>query len=166
MKTLQEELSTRVEAYDFWSTRRRYGPKGANNLNLWVLACMDERLPVDEALGIHVDTPAGHGDAHCFRNAGGIVTDDAIRSDVGSVEARNECRDSIVAEPKRCSCRFVNLGQCPDAAVDRHGRHLCGLTPEQIARGIDAVDADVIECATPERAFRADIASPDPHREG
>jgi len=41
---------------------------------------MDERLPVDEALGIHVDTPAGHGDAHCFRNAGGIVTDDAIRS--------------------------------------------------------------------------------------
>jgi Carbonic anhydrase len=41
---------------------------------------MDERLPVDEALGIHVDTPAGGGDAHCFRNAGGIVTDDAIRS--------------------------------------------------------------------------------------
>lgn len=41
---------------------------------------MDERLPIDEALGINVDTPAGGGDAHCFRNAGGIVTDDAIRS--------------------------------------------------------------------------------------
>ncbi|MCL4322645.1 MAG: carbonic anhydrase [Deltaproteobacteria bacterium] len=41
---------------------------------------MDERLPVDEALGIHVDSPAGAGDAHCFRNAGGIATDDAIRS--------------------------------------------------------------------------------------
>ena len=53
---------------------------GHNNRKLWVLACMDERLPIDEALGIHVDTPAGHGDAHCFRNAGGIVTDDAIRS--------------------------------------------------------------------------------------
>ena len=50
------------------------------NRSLWVLACMDERLPVDEALGIYVDTPAGGGDAHCFRNAGGIVTDDAIRS--------------------------------------------------------------------------------------
>lgn len=47
---------------------------------LWVLACMDERLPVDEALGIRADTPVGGGDAHLFRNAGGIVTDDAIRS--------------------------------------------------------------------------------------
>lgn len=35
---------------------------------------MDERLPVYQALGI------GDGDAHIFRNAGGLVTDDAIRS--------------------------------------------------------------------------------------
>lgn len=80
MTTLEAQLDTRVTAYDRWATRRRYGPDGHNNLSLWVLACMDERLPVDEALGIHVDTPAGGGDAHCFRNAGGIVTDDAIRS--------------------------------------------------------------------------------------
>lgn len=80
MTTLEAQLDTRVTAYDHWATRRRYGPDGHNNLSLWVLACMDERLPVDEALGIHVDTPAGGGDAHCFRNAGGIVTDDAIRS--------------------------------------------------------------------------------------
>ncbi len=80
LKTLKEELGTRVAAYDHWAQRRRHGPAGHNNLKLWVLACMDERLPIDEALGIHVDTPAGHGDAHCFRNAGGIVTDDAIRS--------------------------------------------------------------------------------------
>ncbi|WP_208099085.1 carbonic anhydrase [Nostoc sp. 106C] len=35
---------------------------------------MDERLPVEKALGI------SEGDAHIFRNAGGLVTDDAIRS--------------------------------------------------------------------------------------
>ncbi|WP_228013473.1 beta-class carbonic anhydrase [Nostoc edaphicum] len=35
---------------------------------------MDERLPVEKALGI------GEGDAYIFRNAGGLVTDDAIRS--------------------------------------------------------------------------------------
>jgi len=80
MPTLKEELSARVAAYDHWATRRRYGPDGHNDRSLWVLACMDERLPVDEALGIRVDSPAGGGDAHCFRNAGGIVTDDAIRS--------------------------------------------------------------------------------------
>ena len=80
MSTLKDEITARVAAYDYWATRRRYGPDGHNDRSLWVLACMDERLPVDEALGIRVDTPVGGGDAHCFRNAGGIVTDDAIRS--------------------------------------------------------------------------------------
>jgi carbonic anhydrase len=80
MASLKDELTERVAAYDKWAMRRRYGPDGHNNKSLWVLACMDERLPVDEALGIRVDSPAGGGDAHCFRNAGGIVTDDAIRS--------------------------------------------------------------------------------------
>lgn len=80
MTTLKNKLEQRISDYDFWATRRRYGAEGHNDASLWVLACMDERLPVDEALGIHVDTPVGGGDAHCFRNAGGIVTDDAIRS--------------------------------------------------------------------------------------
>lgn len=80
MTTLKEELESRVTEYDYWAKRRWHGPEGHNNRSLWVLACMDERLPVDEALGIRVDSPAGEGDAHCFRNAGGVVTDDAIRS--------------------------------------------------------------------------------------
>lgn len=80
MTTLKGKLEKRITDYDYWAQRRRYGAEGHNNAGLWVLACMDERLPVDEALGIHVDTPVGGGDAHCFRNAGGIVTDDAIRS--------------------------------------------------------------------------------------
>lgn len=80
MATLKDQLTAKIGAYERWATRRRYGAEGSNNRRLWVLACMDERLPIDEALGIHVDSPAGAGDAHCFRNAGGIVTDDAIRS--------------------------------------------------------------------------------------
>lgn len=55
-----------------WALRRQKGIP--NNRRLWVLACMDERLPIEEALGIR------EGDAHIFRNAGGLVTDDAIRS--------------------------------------------------------------------------------------
>ncbi len=42
-------------------------------LRLAVLTCMDTRLS-RKALGL------GPGDAHLIRNAGGIVTDDAIRS--------------------------------------------------------------------------------------
>lgn len=39
-----------------------------------VLACMDARLNVYDALGL------ADGDAHVIRNAGGVVTDDEIRS--------------------------------------------------------------------------------------
>src|SRR5207253_7874082 len=41
---------------------------------LAVLACMDARLHVSKILGLE------EGDAHVIRNAGGVVTDDAIRS--------------------------------------------------------------------------------------
>ena len=43
-------------------------------LGLAVVACMDARLDTHALLGI------GVGDAHVIRNAGGVVTDDAIRS--------------------------------------------------------------------------------------
>ncbi len=39
-----------------------------------VVACMDARLDVYRILGL------GEGEAHVIRNAGGVVTDDAIRS--------------------------------------------------------------------------------------
>ena len=39
-----------------------------------IVACMDARLDVYRMLGI------GEGEAHVIRNAGGVVTDDAIRS--------------------------------------------------------------------------------------
>lgn len=41
---------------------------------LAVVACMDARLHVSKILGL------GEGDAHVIRNAGGAITDDAIRS--------------------------------------------------------------------------------------
>jgi carbonic anhydrase len=41
---------------------------------LAVVACMDARLHVSAILGL------GEGDAHIIRNAGGVVTDDVVRS--------------------------------------------------------------------------------------
>ena len=41
---------------------------------LAILACMDARLSVEDVLGLRT------GDAHIIRNAGGLATDDAIRS--------------------------------------------------------------------------------------
>ncbi len=44
------------------------------NLRLAVLACMDARMDVPRLLGMQL------GDAHIIRNAGGVASDDAIRS--------------------------------------------------------------------------------------
>ena len=69
---LHQQIDQKISEKQAWALRRQLGIP--NNKRLWVLTCMDERLPVDKALGI------GEGDAHIFRNAGGLVTDDAIRS--------------------------------------------------------------------------------------
>jgi carbonic anhydrase len=47
---------------------------------LVIVACMDARLDIEEALGLRT------GDAHIIRNAGGLVTDDVIRSLIVSTE--------------------------------------------------------------------------------
>lgn len=42
--------------------------------HLAIVACMDSRMDIFQMLGL------GHGDAHVIRNAGGVVTDDVVRS--------------------------------------------------------------------------------------
>jgi carbonic anhydrase len=43
-------------------------------LRLAIVACMDSRLDLFGALGLEI------GDAHLIRNAGGLITDDVLRS--------------------------------------------------------------------------------------
>jgi carbonic anhydrase len=69
---VHQQIDGEYAEKEAWALRRQRGTP--NNRRLWVLACMDERLPIDSALGIR------EGDAHVFRNAGGLVTDDALRS--------------------------------------------------------------------------------------
>jgi len=67
-----EQVDQSVDERNMWARRRREGIP--TNEDLLVVACMDERIPVEEALGLEL------GDAQIFRNAGGKVTDDVIRS--------------------------------------------------------------------------------------
>lgn len=118
MAFLKDEIAGRVEAYDHWATRRRYGPNGPNNRRLWVLACMDERLPVDEALGIRVDSPVGGGDAHCFRNAGGIVTEDAIRSAMLTCNFFGT-QEIVIVQHTQCGMLSANAADIEQAIRDK-----------------------------------------------
>lgn len=69
---VHEQVDESVENREMWARRRREGIP--TNENLLVITCIDERIPVEETLGLEL------GDAQIFRNAGGKVTDDVIRS--------------------------------------------------------------------------------------
>lgn len=118
MATLKDELQNRVKEYSKWEIRRQYGADGPNMRRLWVLACMDERLPVDEALGIRADTPVGGGDAHLFRNAGGIVTDDAIRSAMLTINFFGT-KEIIVLQHTGCGMLSANAADLEKALRDK-----------------------------------------------
>lgn len=67
---------------------------------LAVLACMDTRLDLLGMLGLEV------GDAHILRNAGGVITDDAIRSLVLSQRALGT-RHTILVHHTDCGLQKV-----------------------------------------------------------
>ena len=75
---------------------------------LAVLACMDARLNVEQVLDLRL------GDAHVIRNAGGIATDDAIRSIVISQHLLGT-EEVIVIEHSECGMLTFQ-----DADVHRH----------------------------------------------
>lgn len=60
-----------------------------------VLACMDARLDVEDLLGLQT------GEAHIIRNAGGVVTEDALRSLIISHHLL-DTREFILVHHTRC----------------------------------------------------------------
>jgi carbonic anhydrase len=69
------ELNKLLEANEKYSSSFKFGDlQIPPSRKLAVLACMDARLIVENFLGLNT------GDSHIIRNAGGIATDDAIRS--------------------------------------------------------------------------------------
>lgn len=70
MAVTDDLLGRNVEYVASYTPDRPLPPR----LRLAVVACMDSRLDVFAMLGLEI------GDAHIIRNAGGVVTDDVIRS--------------------------------------------------------------------------------------
>lgn len=67
-----EELLANNQAFAAEFDAANLGPRPGKSLA--VVACMDARVDVHKILGL------GLGDAHVIRNAGGVVTDDVLRS--------------------------------------------------------------------------------------
>nr|WP_202416764.1 carbonic anhydrase [Pseudonocardia sp. SID8383] len=96
-----------------------------------VVACMDARLDVYRILGL------AEGDAHVIRNAGGVVTDDEIRS--LTISQRLLGTEEIILI-HHTDCGMLTF---TDDAFKASIRDETGIKPEWAAEAFDDLDADV-----------------------
>ena len=96
-----------------------------------IVACMDARLNVYGALGL------AEGDAHVIRNAGGVVTDDAIRSLVISQRLLGT-EEIILIHHTGCGMLTFSDDEFRDAVEQD-----TGIKPEWAAESFSDLESDV-----------------------
>src|SRR3954471_18351744 len=98
---------------------------------LAVVACMDARLDVAAVLGLEP------GDAHVIRNAGGVVTDDEIRS-LSISQRLLGTREIVLIHHTDCGMLTFT-----DDAFKRAVQDETGIKPEWAAEAFADLDEDV-----------------------
>ncbi|HEX2074086.1 MAG TPA: carbonic anhydrase [Geodermatophilus sp.] len=98
-----------------------------------VVACMDSRMPLFPLLGLEV------GDAHIIRNAGGVVTEDTIRSLTISQHLLGT-REIVLVHHTDCG-----LQKTDDTSFADLVEQATGHRPPWPARAFTDVDEDVRE---------------------
>ena len=96
-----------------------------------VLACMDARLNPHALLGL------AEGDAHVIRNAGGVVTDDEIRS-LAISQRLLGTEEIILIHHTDCGMLTFN-----DDGFRREIQQETGIKPEWAAEAFDDLEEDV-----------------------
>lgn len=98
---------------------------------LAIVTCMDSRLDVFAALGLD------DGQAHVLRNAGGVITDDVIRS-LAISQRRLGTREVMLIH--HTDCGLLNLS---DDAFRAELQAATGVAPAFAIESFTDVDADV-----------------------
>jgi carbonic anhydrase len=98
---------------------------------LAIVTCMDSRLDVFAALGL------GHGEAHVLRNAGGVITDDVIRS-LAVSQRRLGTREVMLIHHTDCGMQKLS-----DDGFRTELREATGIAPSFAIESFRDVDADV-----------------------
>ncbi|WP_084102429.1 carbonic anhydrase [Demequina sp. NBRC 110051] len=96
-----------------------------------VVACMDSRLDTFALLGLEV------GDAHVMRNAGGVITDDMIRSLVIS-QRKLGTREIILIHHTDCGALTFTDDELRNQLLDE-----TGLKPAWSPESFKDLDADL-----------------------
>ena len=99
--------------------------------NVAVLACMDARIDVYRVLGIN------EGESHVIRNAGGVVTDDAIRS-LAISQRLLGTREIVLIHHTECGMLTFSDDEFKDSILSE-----TGIKPEWAAEAFGDLDVDV-----------------------
>lgn len=100
-------------------------------LKLAVVACMDSRLDVFAALGLRP------GEAHVLRNAGGVVSDDVVRS-LAISQRRLGTREVMLVHHTDCGMQKVT-----DDGFRTELMETAGVAPAFAIESFTDLDADV-----------------------
>jgi carbonic anhydrase len=98
---------------------------------LAIVTCMDSRLDVFAALGLE------DGEAHVLRNAGGVITDDVIRS-LAISQRRLGTRETMLIHHTNCGMQTLT-----DDGFRAELREATGVAPAFAIESFVDVEADV-----------------------
>ncbi len=127
------EIDRMLEANEEW-TRRFPGSKPVRPARaVAIVACMDSRMPLFQMLGLEV------GDAHVIRNAGGVITEDTIRSLTISQHLLGT-REIVLVHHTRCGMQGAD-----EEAFLAQVEQACGARPGWPVRAFADAEEDVRE---------------------
>lgn len=124
-----EQLLSNNESYAAGFEHEGLGAPPA--MRIAVVACMDARLDPARVLGI------GVGDAHVIRNAGGVVTDDVIRS-LAISQRKLGTREVMLIHHTDCGMLTIT-----DDGFRAELQQDAGMAPAFAIESFTDVDADV-----------------------
>jgi carbonic anhydrase len=127
--TFTDQLLRNAEAYA--ASFDRAGLPGAPAKKVAVVACMDARLNVYGILGLR------EGDAHVIRNAGGVVTDEEIRS-LAISQHMLGTEEIILIHHTSCGMLALTSDEFAQRLEDE-----AGVRPEWSAHGFDDLEESV-----------------------
>ena len=127
------EIDRMLEANQRWAEQFPGSKPVAPARKVAVVACMDSRMPLFGLLGLEI------GDAHVIRNAGGVVTEDTIRSLTISQHLLGT-RAVVLVHHTDCG-----MQKSTDAELADLVERTTGHRPPWAARTFTDVEADVRE---------------------
>ncbi|WP_138756825.1 beta-class carbonic anhydrase [Modestobacter altitudinis] len=127
------EIDRMLEANERWAGQFGGSRPVRPARKVAVVACMDSRIPLFGVLGLEI------GDAHVIRNAGGVITEDVIRSLTLSQHALGT-REIVLVHHTDCGLQTTD-----DVAFADTVERATGRRPPWATRTFTDVDADVRE---------------------